>query len=331
MDVRLFEDAASFAGEAAAYLGTDPFSSSVIAVQVDAVQRGIRDEGPQDRYWAVAEGDQTVGIAMHTPPHKVFLSRMPAAAAAALAQSLAETSPGLPGVGGEGQTVAAFAHKWAGLTGRRSSTAVRMRMYRLGEPSFPAGVGGRARPAGPADVELVATWLDAFQDEAQPHAPRPDGRDLAKRRVRAGQFWLWEDNRQPVSLAGFSNVVAGVSRVGPVYTPPAHRRRGYGAAVTAQATAAAINAGSKHVVLYTDLANPTSNAIYQAIGYRADHDAEERTFYPERPIQPGPTAPASARRNVVATPIPLLAPVTTARLPSMPFMSAGHPGVQARV
>ena len=288
MDVRLFEDAVSFAGDVAAFLDADPFSSSVIAVQVDAVQRGLRDEGPQDRYWAVVEDDQTLGIAMHTPPHKAFLARMPAAAAAALARSLAETSPGLPGVSGEGQTVAAFADRWAQLTGRRSSTAVRMRMYRLGQPSFPAGVGGRARPAGPADVDLVTTWLEAFQDEAQPHAPRSVVRDLAERRVRAGQLWLWEDDQQPVSLAGFSNAVAGVSRVGPVYTPPAYRRRGYGAAVTAEATAAAINAGSKHVVLYTDLSNPTSNAIYQAIGYRADHDAEERTFDPGSPLPPGP-------------------------------------------
>ncbi len=287
MDVRLFDDAALFAPEAAAYLGADPFSSSVIAVQLDGVVSGIRDAGPQDRYWAVVDTDQTLGIAMHTPPHNVFLARMPAAAAAALARSLAQTSPELPGVTGEGQTVAAFADMWSELTGSRSSTAVRMRMYRLGQPSFPAGVCGGARSAGQADVELVAAWLDAFHDEAQPHAPRPDGRGLVESRVRAGQFWLWEDDQQPVSLAGFSNAVAGVSRVGPVYTPPANRRHGYGAAVSAQATAAAISAGSKHVVLYTDLSNPTSNAIYQAIGYIADHDAEERTFCPETPLQGG--------------------------------------------
>jgi predicted GNAT family acetyltransferase len=222
------------------------------------------------------------------------LARMPAVAAAALAQSLALTSPGLPGVSGEGQTVAAFADTWSELTGRRSSTAVRMRMYRLGQPSFPAGVRGGARPANQDDVELVAAWLEAFHDEALPHAPRPDERGLAERRVRARQLWLWEDNHRPVSLAGFSNAVAGVSRVGPVYTPPAFRRRGYGAAVTAQATAAAINAGSEHVVLYTDLSNPTSNAIYQAIGYRADHDAEERAFLPDKPVQRGPAGANSS-------------------------------------
>jgi predicted GNAT family acetyltransferase len=280
MDVRPFEDAGSFAREAATYVSADPFSSSVIAVQVDAVIRGIRDAGPRDRYWTVVEADQTLGIAMHTPPHSVFLARMPAPAAVALAHSLAETSPGLPGVSGELHAVAAFADKWTERTGQGSSTAVLMRMYRLAELTFPREIGGRSRPAAQGDVEVVAGWLEAFHHEAQPHAPIADWRGLAEQRIRAGQFRLWEDEKQPVSVAGFSNAVEGVSRVGPVYTPLGQRRRGYGAAVTAQATAAAINAGAKHVVLYTDLSNPTSNAIYQTIGFRDDHDAEERTFHP---------------------------------------------------
>jgi predicted GNAT family acetyltransferase len=85
-----------------------------------------------------------------------------------------------------------------------------------------------------------------------------------------------------MAVAGVSPAAAGVARVGPVYTPPAARGRGYGSAVTATASQAAIDAGASHVVLYTDLSNPTSNAIYQAIGYRPDHDADEVAFrYPE--------------------------------------------------
>ena len=294
MDVRPFGAAASFAREAAAYLTADPFSSSVIAVQVDGVLRGIRAPGPNDRYWTVVEADQTLGIAMHTPPHNVFVARMPAAAASALAQSLAETSEGLPGVTGELGTVAAFVDRWTELTGEGSSTGASLRMYRLAELKAPIGVGGRARPAAQDDVGVVAGWLEAFHDEVQQHAPTADWRAQADQRVRAGQFvlWedMWEDEPQAVSVAAFSHAVAGVSRVGPVYTPPAQRRRGYGAAVTAQATAAAIDAGAEHVVLYTDLSNRTSNAIYQAIGYRADHDAEERTFHHPRTrtsLEPG--------------------------------------------
>jgi len=281
MDVHAFEDAGPFAREAAPYLEDDPFSSSVIAVRVDAVLRGVREPGPLDRYWSVVEGDRTVGIAMRTPPNSMFLARMPTVASVALAHSLAEDSREVPGVNGELQTVAAFADAWTRLTGQRSSTVVSTRMYRLAELTVPTGVSGQSRSATKDDVEVIAAWLDRFHEEAQPHAPRADWRLLTELRIRAGQLMLWENEQQPVSVAGFSKAVAGVSRVGPVFTPSNHRKRGFGAAVTADATAAALHAGARHVVLYTDLSNPTSNAIYQTIGYRPDHDAEERTFHPE--------------------------------------------------
>jgi predicted GNAT family acetyltransferase len=154
-----------------------------------------------------------------------------------------------------------------------------MRMYQLDELARPCGVpGGATTAAGPADIALVSGWLNAFHDEAQPHAPSEEWHVLAERRVVAGEVHLWHDGGTPVALAVVSAPAAGVARVGPVYTPPSQRRRGYGAAATAEATAAALAGGAEHVVLYTDLDNPTSNGIYHAIGYRSDHDAEERTF-----------------------------------------------------
>jgi hypothetical protein len=277
MEVRSFDDAKLFSGDAMAYVDTDPFSSSVIAVQIDGVVHGIRTGGEHDRYWSVVDGDHVSGIAMHTPPHNLFLARMPADAASALAESLAATRP-LSGVNGQTDAVVAFCDRWLQLTGQPSSTLVAMRMYRLGELIAPVGVPGAGRLVEPGDLEVVAGWLEAFHDEAQPHGPVGDWKDLAKHRIAAGQFQIWEDDHTVVSMAGFSHAVAGVSRVAPVYTPPFCRRRGYGAAVTSGATAAALAGGATHVVLYTDLSNPTSNSIYQAIGYRADHDAQERAL-----------------------------------------------------
>jgi predicted GNAT family acetyltransferase len=153
-----------------------------------------------------------------------------------------------------------------------------MRMYRLGQLRRPQLVPGAAAAAGAPDVELVTRWIAAFHDEAVPNAPVEDWSAIAERLIAAGQIHLWRDAGRTVSLAGVSAPAAGVARIGPVYTPRAARRHGYGAAVTAEATAAAISAGAKHVILYTDLANPTSNAMYQTIGYRPDHNAEERRF-----------------------------------------------------
>lgn len=278
MDVRAFNDPGLFAGEAAAYFDVDPLSSSVVSVWVAGVMSGMRPQRPEDTYWTLVDGGRVVGVAMCTPPHNLFVARMPEEAAAALAATLAGDSRKLPGISGELRTVDAFAAAWTARTGQGSTSVVSMRMYRLEQLIVPGAVPGAGRGAGPDDIDLVGDWLRAFHDEAQPHAPTGDWRMLAEQRVTAGQLRLWDHNEEAVSMAAFSDAVAGVSRIGPVYTPPAHRRAGFGAAVTADASAVAMSGGASRVVLYTDLSNPTSNAIYQSIGYRADHDAEERTF-----------------------------------------------------
>jgi predicted GNAT family acetyltransferase len=91
--------------------------------------------------------------------------------------------------------------------------------------------------------------------------------------------FLWEVGGEVVSYAVAGAPADGMSRVGPVYTPPAHRGKGYGSAVTAAASQWAVDAGAENVLLFTDLANPTSNSIYQAIGYRPVYDATELEFH----------------------------------------------------
>ena len=84
----------------------------------------------------------------------------------------------------------------------------------------------------------------------------------------------------PVAQASARAVVAGMSRIGPVYTPPEHRNRGYAAAVTAAAARWALDQGARHVLLYTDLANATTNRLYPRLGFRPHHDVLELRFVP---------------------------------------------------
>ena len=106
-----------------------------------------------------------------------------------------------------------------------------------------------------------------------------DGRDQVERSMRLGNAEVvWEVDGALVSQAGSRRPVAGMSRVGPVYTPPEHRGHGYAAAVTAAASQWALDAGARCVVLFTDLSNPTSNRLYPRIGYRPVLDALEVVF-----------------------------------------------------
>ncbi|MEE1784108.1 GNAT family N-acetyltransferase [Streptomyces sp. SP17BM10] len=129
---------------------------------------------------------------------------------------------------------------------------------------------GRSRPATAADRELAIRWYGEFAAEAGVLATNVPA--AVDDRIAGGRPHLWEDGGEPVALAGDSPVIAGMSRIGPVYTPADRRGRGYASAVTAAATAHALAAGAAEVLLYTDLANPVSNSIYQRIGFRPVED-----------------------------------------------------------
>ena len=290
----MLEEPRQFAELASAWMASDPFSTNVIWVHLGGVLSGDRPAGQNDIWISAIEDGQVVGVAMHTPPYNLFLPRLPVGVASEIAIVLSRSGRTVPGVNGETAAVAEFATTWTEQTGVVPRLRRESRMYRLQQLRSPSASVGEARPATEADRDLVVEWFVRFQDEAVPEAPRAVSA-LVERRLAAGELWLWCAEASPVSLAAVSAPAGGVARIGPVYTPPVQRGRGYGSAVTARATQAALLAGASEVVLYTDLANPTSNAIYQSIGYVADHDAEEWSLV-------GAEAPAVPERGATGNP-----------------------------
>lgn len=150
------------------------------------------------------------------------------------------------------------------------------RLFRLEEYEAPVGVAGTPRRATDGDRAVIREWFAAFAAEAGDPVRRPD--DVADRALDDRCCWLWCDGAGAHrSLAARRPVVAGSARIGPVYTPPAQRGHGYGSAVTAAATRDILEDGGIPV-LFTDLANPTSNKIYQLLGYRPVEDRVTVTF-----------------------------------------------------
>jgi RimJ/RimL family protein N-acetyltransferase len=211
------------------------------------------------------------GAVMQTPPFPVLVAALPTGSAADLIRVLGADG-GLPAAANVASNdEAAFSAAWA-ATGGSTTVAQRQRLFRLGRlvPPDPAPPGA-ARVADSGDRELLIEWAEAFEREAHTMVRANAARTVDDRLSHAG-LTLWEASGQPVAMAGSTRAVAGVVRVAGVYTAPAHRQRGYGAAVTAVVTQAAIDGGASAVVLFTDLANPTSNALYQRLGYRAVGD-----------------------------------------------------------
>ena len=229
---------------------------------------------PDPPYLAVIRHDEAVvAVAFRTPPHPVIVSYVAEPDALdLLARDLRTEYGALPGVNGESSDSQAFADIWQKITGQPATLEMGQRIYKLETVIPVADVPGAMRRATQDDFDLLRRWIAEFQVEAV--GVKPDNVDyerIERTLTEALKFetlgrFLWEHDG-PVSLAGFSGPTPNGIRIGPVYTPPEHRRRGYASALVAALSQQLLDEGRKFCFLYTDLANPTSNHVYMNIGY----------------------------------------------------------------
>jgi predicted GNAT family acetyltransferase len=282
MGWRFTEDVEAYARAAGPLLAARPAEHTISLTVIENARAqnaaAAEREAPEVfGWWTGAEG-VVRGAVSHTPPYELLLGVVPEEAMRPLAAELLTRGRRPVGVNGATPVAVQFASVWSALAGERAVLDVAMRLYRLGElvPPDPAPPG-RARSATVDDTGLLIEWMHRFGEDAtmQIH----DVPNTVADRLGYGGLTLWEDEEgTPVSLAGRTRPAAGVVRIGPVYTPRERRRRGWGAAVTAAASRAALDAGSREVVLFTDLANPTSNELYQRLGYRPVSDRTVLAF-----------------------------------------------------
>jgi GNAT superfamily N-acetyltransferase len=229
------------------------------------------------------DGDEVVGRLLRTPPHGVVLSLFDDLAAVdEVAGEVRAIYPELPGAVGPSAVVARFTEAWSRSTGATARIVTRQRVHAAAFVEDLPLAPGRMRKAGPADVPVVLDWLRAFADEALGDAPHVEDAEASYRRRKEdpdGAWLLWDDGG-PVSLAGYGNPTPTGTRVGPVYTPPELRGRGYATSLVAELTAERLAGGLAFCFLFTNLANPTSNAIYARIGYEPVADWDQWAFTP---------------------------------------------------
>jgi predicted GNAT family acetyltransferase len=251
----------------------------------------IRQPDPQrsQPYFAIIEDSGgVVSTAMWTPPHNLALSHTVSLDALPvlvrdLYQYQLATGETLPGVEGAPDTSHAFADLWKAQTGRAFHIELSMRAYQLVAVTPPTHVTGMMRRAVPEDRDIISKWVIAFHDEALPGAPSVDVERLLKLYFAPGTeefrgYFIWEDEGRPVSLAAYTGPTPHGMRINTVYTPPEFRKRGYASGLVAGVSQYLLDSGRRFCFLFTDLKNPTSNKIYQDIGYRAVCDVERYMF-----------------------------------------------------
>lgn len=268
-------DAGEYLDRVGVFLRRRPVEHSVL-LSTAATCVGKEVVAAKSNLWLWVEDDQeVVATAQHTPPHGAYLSTGPAEAMRTLARTLWRLRPGLPGVTGMDTAPQEFATEWSRLGGPQATPAMRLGLYAADEVSIPSGITGRLRLATGGDASLLRGWTNRFVAEA---GATSTGNDEVGPRVDAGLLFVWEVDGAVVSMAAVSVAQGGVSRVSLVYTPAENRRRGFASACVASLTARELAAPGRTCMLFTDLANPTSNGIYQAVGYRRVGDAATLRF-----------------------------------------------------
>lgn len=228
----------------------------------------------------IVDGGETVSAAIQTLPMNLVLTYATADQVAFLAKHLNEINASFPGVVGPAVESELFANAWTKLTGRPNKLGMGQKIYKIEQVEFPSGVPGDFRSAEKRDLDLVTEWAIAFAKESLPADPRSEQhwKDFAERSIQNKTAYLWTIEDVPVSMAHTGRPTKNGVSISGVYTPLNERKKGYASGVASHLSQMMLDSGKKFCVLYTDLANPTSNKIYQNIGYREVSDSKHFIF-----------------------------------------------------
>lgn len=291
LTLRTHTTARSYLDAAYAWLATHEVEANLalgIALRLDKQSEAY----PQPWYLATlhetdpsgasaASGERIVGAAVRTPPWHLVVHAEPGyeqALAEQVAEELLRRRFPPTGVNGRVPASDRFAREWTRRTGQGARLLTSLRAFRLDQVIPPQPAPGRLRPASSADSELVAAWLAAFDAEVLPGEVAHRTPESVQRLMDAGTVHLWEVDGRVVSLVNYGRPLATGITVAPVYTPPDARGRGYASNAVAQLSQQLLDAGYLFVSLFTDQSNPTSNKIYQAVGYRPVCDYADYAF-----------------------------------------------------
>lgn len=238
-------------------------------------------------HWLMATVSNASGIqltALMTPPHNITLyatdNLIHPEAVDCLIVGLKDRD--LPGVITEKTLAEHFARAYTRPKGITIHTTMNQRIYELTAVNPDIQQVGTIRLLNEQDMPFFPYWAEAFNaagsyGKTDMSIPQEDATPYLYR-IASKKIYILEDNGIPFAMAGFTRVMQTAIGVAFVYTPPYERRKGYATSIVAQISQLALDKGFTKCVLYTDLANPTSNSIYQKIGYTPVCDSLQLRF-----------------------------------------------------
>lgn len=271
MEVEYHVGAGSFLEMAGPYLRGDVARNQLL-LGVAEQAHGQPEVYPVFHGWVAVDEGRPVAVASCTPPYNYIVGdAVTLDAVRALAAAIAGSGVVAPGVVGNRPHVDIFAESWARVTGAGVKVEMGQGIFAMSRVEEIGAATGHMREAEPGDRGLLIEWMRAFYEEAAPGEPTEFLEDRIDQRLDPDLpqgMSVWEQGGELVSMSGYSHPVSNCIRIGPVYTPGELRGQGYATSLVAAQGIRFFGEGRDLCLLYTDLANPTSNAIYRRIGYR---------------------------------------------------------------
>ncbi|MCK5793384.1 MAG: GNAT family N-acetyltransferase [Anaerolineales bacterium] len=287
MKIRRFDDPVLFQERTQDFLLVNEAENNLpLGILNNIISGDYRERDPYLGF--VEDKKEPALVALCTPPHPALFSyQKPSPPDEILELVLRDLMDFLGddfvGISGPKKLAARLKDIWEEMTGRKAEKHMAMRIYKLDVVFPPPISAGSIRSAEKKDRRLLTDWLNGFYREAVQESPDPArARKQVELYLKADPklrgLMIWEKSGIPVSMAGYTGPTLNGIRVGAVYTPPEHRKRGFASAVTAGLSQHLLDMGFKFCFLFTDLLNPTSNYIYQQIGYNPVCDGDRYDF-----------------------------------------------------
>jgi ribosomal protein S18 acetylase RimI-like enzyme len=266
------DDAAQFMATAEPFLRVAEAENSVIILPVGRMATMPNEDDAGSYFASVTDAARMIGAAFAGTSGSVLITAAPAAAVTLIANDIADRGRSLKSLVGPLRQCEAFVRTWRQRTGQAHVLRFHLRHFELAGDPLVSEAPGALRLPEPSEHALIADWHVAFFDELGLPDDQARARRNLARRIERGFVRLWDDGGA-VAFVGFGQGGAGIVRIAPVYTLPRYRGRGYASAMVGELARQLLQAGTRAIFLTTDVANPTSNGIYQRIGFRpvADH------------------------------------------------------------
>ncbi|MCB0566853.1 MAG: GNAT family N-acetyltransferase [Phaeodactylibacter sp.] len=269
MEIRTYANANAFLEENLSLLEQEEAANNLILGIALGIQQGT-SVFKEAHFMGVRKGGRPLLCALQTPPRNLLVYGTPEYSeegASTIYQYVVKEGIEVPGLIGPRAFVGPFAESWCGLAGRRWEIRQSMGVFQMEQAIPPKFAAGGMRPAVKEDQELAFRWIHEFHLEALGEADDEFCRKLVDRHLKRGELFLWE-NPMPVSMAAATRRTRNGITINAVYTPPEYRGSGYASNCVAQLSQQMLDTGYRFCALFTNLSNPTSNKIYQAIGYQ---------------------------------------------------------------